>query len=131
MMRYRFMNFMRGRNGMDSLGRFLMIAVMVITLFSSFFFYPLMMVSYLLFAWAIFRFFSRNTYKRAAENRKYLEITDVVRKSFKLTKNKFRDRKTHRYFNCPTCHNTLRVPRGRGEIRVSCPVCKTITVTKS
>jgi LSD1 subclass zinc finger protein len=55
----------------------------------------------------------------------------VVRKSFKLTKNKFRDRKTHRYFNCPTCHNTLRVPRGRGEIRVSCPVCKTITVTKS
>lgn len=130
-MRYRFMNFMRGRNGMDSLGRFLMIAVMVITLFSSIFFYPLMIVSYLLFAWAIFRFFSKNTYKRSAENRKYLEIADVARKGFKLTKNKFRDRKTHRYFNCPTCHNTLRVPKGRGEIRVSCPVCKTITVTKS
>lgn len=61
---------------------------------------------------ALFRCFSRNTYKRYRENRKYL-----------LLKERIRDRK-HRYFTCPRCHQTVRVPRGKGKIAITCPKCK-------
>ncbi len=130
-MRNKLSSFMYGRTGMDSFGMFLMIVVMAITLFSSIFFWPLMFLSYALFIYEIFRFFSRNVIKRSNENRRYVEIKGIVKKKLRLTKNKLRDRKTHRYFDCAKCQNTLRVPRGRGEIKVTCPVCKTVTIIKS
>ena len=34
------------------------------------------------------------------------------------------DRKTHRYFRCPQCRATVRVPKGKGQIRITCPHCK-------
>ena len=61
---------------------------------------------------ALFRCFSRNTYKRYRENRKYL-----------LLKERIRDRK-HRYFTCPRCRQTVRVPRGKGKIAITCPKCR-------
>lgn len=29
----------------------------------------------------------------------------------------------HRYFRCPKCGQTVRVPRGRGKINIRCPRC--------
>jgi uncharacterized C2H2 Zn-finger protein len=31
--------------------------------------------------------------------------------------------KSHKFFKCPSCHNILRVPRGKGKIFVTCPKC--------
>ena len=39
-------------------------------------------------------------------------------------KNKFRDRKTHRYFTCPMCKAHLRVPKGKGKIEICCAKCR-------
>ena len=69
-------------------------------------------LSYGMMIWAIFRCLSRNTYKRYQENRKYLQLLDRVK-----------DRE-HRYFDCPKCHQRVRVPRGKGKISISCPRCK-------
>ena len=76
-------------------------------------------VSYALMFWVIFRMLSRNTYKRYQENRKFLQLWDRIR-----------DRQ-HRYYDCPKCRQTVRVPRGKGKIAITCPKCKEKFVRKT
>lgn len=72
----------------------------------------LWVLSYGLMIWAIFRSMSRNINKRYQENRRFLLIFD-----------RLKDRK-NRYFLCPRCRQTVRVPRGKGKILITCPKCK-------
>ncbi len=131
-MKEKFYRFMYGRYGIDKLGYAILIASMCLSLLSSVFSLGVgYILSYVLMAWAIFRFLSKNIYKRSAENVKFLGIKSQISKKLKLEKNRIRDRKTHKYFECSTCHNNLRVPKGRGELKVTCPVCKTVTFTKT
>ena len=76
-------------------------------------------LSYALMFWAIFRALSRNTYKRYQENRKFLLIFD-----------RLKDR-NNRYFDCPKCRQTVRVPRGKGKISITCPRCKEKFIRKT
>ena len=76
-------------------------------------------VSYGLMFWALFRTFSRNTYKRYQENRKFLQFFD-----------RLKDRE-HRYYDCPKCRQVVRVPRGKGKIAITCPKCKERFVKKT
>lgn len=69
-------------------------------------------ISYGFMILAICRSLSRNIYKRYDENRKFL-----------LFFQKLKD-KDHRYYNCPRCHQQVRVPKGKGKIAISCPKCK-------
>ena len=77
----------------------------------------------------IFRNYSRNIERRVAENAKFMEIFGPffrkVAEPFKNVFNRVRDRKTHVYLKCPSCKQTLRLPRGKGKLKVSCPKCKT------
>ena len=79
----------------------------------------LTLLSYVLMFWALFRVFSRNTYARYEENRKFLRFFDQLK-----------DR-THRYFSCPKCRQTVRVPRGKGKIAITCPRCKERFIKKT
>ena len=76
-------------------------------------------VSYVCMFLAIFRSLSRNIYKRYEENRKFL-----------LFFQKLKD-KDHRYFSCPKCKQSVRVPRGKGKIAITCPRCKERFIKKS
>ncbi len=80
--------------------------------------------TWLLLGFAVYRMMSRDYEKRAKENRVFLRLWNPVAKWFRLQYNRFRDRKTHRYFTCPGCRNALRVPKGKGEITITCPVCR-------
>ena len=117
-----FRRFMLGRRGMDTLGFVLVFCAFLLDFVSVFFqrnaiVYFSLQILFLSFVGFFFcRFFSRNLAKREAENRK-------VSRFLRDVKNRFRDRKTHVYFKCPACKNTLRVPRGRGQITATCPVC--------
>ncbi|MBO7290333.1 MAG: hypothetical protein J6U62_02605, partial [Bacteroidaceae bacterium] len=31
--------------------------------------------------------------------------------------------RSHRYFRCPNCKQTVRVPKGQGKINIRCPKC--------
>ena len=112
--------FMEGRYGTDKLNIALLVAALVLcvlpTLLSFFIWIPLLnacltLLSYVLTALAIFRCLSRNTYHRYEENRKFLRFWE-----------RLKDRQ-HRYYDCPKCRQTVRVPRGKGKIAISCPKC--------
>ena len=119
-----FRNFMTGRYGTDKLGLTLLVASLVLSLVSAFFGSSLInllmtTVSYALMFWAIFRMFSRNTYARYEENRLFLRFFDQLK-----------DRE-HRYFNCPKCRQSVRVPRGKGKIAITCPRCRERFIKKT
>lgn len=121
--------FMTGRYGMDQLNIFLLItavALNVISLILSRFGVVcriigllVNLISYGILFWYLFRFFSRNLEKRFRENRRYL-----TRKSRLL------DRQ-NRYYRCPNCKQTVRVPRDRGKICIKCPKCSEKFIRKS
>lgn len=119
-----FRNFMMGRYGSDQFGLTLLIAGAVLSLISSLsriaIFYYLGLAAYI---WGIFRMFSRNTAKRAEENRKFLSF----RQNFKSNVSQFfvrmKNMKKYRYFRCPECKARLRLPRKVGEVTVTCGKC--------
>ena len=115
---------MCGRYGTDRLNMVILITGLVCSLLSSLvhrmpFSLFLLLASYGLMIWAIFRVLSRNTYKRYQENRRFCLIFD-----------RMKDRQ-NRYFECPKCHQTVRVPRGKGKISITCPKCKEKFIRKT
>lgn len=117
-----FRNFMYGRYGVDQFGNFLF-GFYIFLAILSFFFPPVMFICYAAIIYSLFRMFSKNHYKRSAENQLFLEKTAGIRKYFNRQKNKWKYRKTHKYLKCPHCHQYLRVPKGKGNITVTCPSC--------
>lgn len=130
MFKQKFMNFMRGRNGVDELGVFLnissvvlLIAGMISGFFSTLLNIILTSLAFIFLVYLIFRMLSKNLSKRAEENRKYIKLENSFKMFFRLQKNKFKYRKTHRYRKCPKCKNSLRLPYVKGEHSVKCPRC--------
>ena len=141
-MKERLRKFMEGRYGADELNRFLTVCgwVLLLTGFvlSAFSGKVLLSIGSLLvtLSWAllifsIFRSLSKNTSQRASENYKYFVYKNKVTGWFRRLKTRWQDRKVHRYFRCPQCHATVRVPKGKGKIRITCPKCKHQFVKKS
>jgi len=117
-------HFMQGRYGTDKLNTAILIVGLVACILQMFLPWAgaklfLTLVSYGFMFWAIFRTLSRDTYKRYQENRKYLRFLDRI---------KDRD---HKYFSCPRCRQTVRVPKGKGKISISCPKCKEKFIKKT
>ena len=113
-------NFMYGRYGVDQLGQTLMWLSFIVLLPSIFITSNVRYIFNLLF-WLIifyeyFRMFSRNIYKRQAENNWYVNKVNYL-------KTRFKQRKTYRFYNCPKCKTHLRVPRGAGNITIICKKC--------
>ena len=131
-MRQKFQQFMSGRYGADQLSRLLMVITLVVLVLSMFrplrFLYIVAMV---LLVYTYFRMFSRNVEKRYAENQKYLnwKYRLVVKKDQR--KKRWAQRKTYHFYKCPNCKQTVRVPRGKGKICITCPKCRTEFIKKS
>ena len=121
-----FQRFMSGRYGVDNLGNEMIIAALVITVIGA-----LTRISILtlladaLIVLAMFRMFSKNRYQRAAENAAYLQKTQNARQAATEWLNRVKNGKKYRYFTCPQCKKRLRVPRGVGNITITCRDCGT------
>lgn len=121
-----FQNFMRGRYGADQLSFALLILYFIITVISMLIGIPVIgYISLILVVICYFRIFSRNVYKRSSENAKFMRLINPALSKFKTKKKEFSERKTHKFYNCPSCKQRLRVPKGRGTITITCPKCKT------
>ena len=121
--------FMYGRCGVDQLNLSLLVAVVVLSIASvilslvggvgAFIAMLFNFISYLVMLWYLFRFFSKNLEKRIMENRRYLSRLAQIRDH------------QNRYYRCPNCKQTVRVPRGRGKICIKCPKCSEKFVRKT
>lgn len=123
-MKEKFMRFMYGRYGADSMGKATLgigLALAVLTWFTDFTVVPIL--SWACIIYTYFRMFSKNIYKRAAENRIYQEKTYKLRCFFARQKNMLSQRRTHHIYKCPSCRQKIRIPRGKGRIEIRCPKC--------
>lgn len=117
--------FFHKRYGMDRLNWFLMILFWI--------FWLLFLVTELFWidtaalvfgALAVFRMFSRNFEKRRAENRKFMEITASFWSWLSNLRDPSARSSSYKIFICPSCQQKLRVPKGKGRIRITCPRCR-------
>jgi hypothetical protein len=119
-----FYRFMAGRYGGDTLNT-LLIWVSVILFVLAYIprLWIFSILAYAVLGVTVFRALSRNLVRRRAEEAAYLRLRSRFDKKRALRKKIRAERKTHRYFKCPACRAMLRVPRGKGEIVVTCPCC--------
>lgn len=121
--------FMYGRRGGDQLSLALMAVGILLTLVSSIVswfaikttayvvYVILQVISTAVFVLAVWRMFSRNIPARERENQKFLGVWRRFTGWFK------RDRKNFVYLKCADCKASLRVPKGKGTMIVTCPKC--------
>ena len=132
-LQYSIYRFMQGRNGYDQLNYALLVLYILLTLSFSLFFEPNILfnlIEYAVIILIFYRAFSRKIYKRQKENLAFMNLTRPIRSWFKVIKLNIKE-KQYKHMQCPRCHRTLRVPRGRGKIEVACPHCKIEFTRKS
>ena len=87
--------------------------------------------AFVIMVWACWRSYSKNIPKRRQENDTFLRLVHKPKSWFGLQRNRWRDRKTHRYFHCSGCKAVLRVPKGRGMVEITCPKCGAVIRKKT
>jgi len=125
-----FSDFMRGRYGMDSFNRFLLIVAFVLIVTDWILRWRILdILTLVILIYTYCRIFSRNIYARQQENQRFLQLSSRYGKgsgragrtgSFSVAKDK-----DHKILRCPGCGEKLRVPKGAGNIMISCPHCHT------
>ena len=127
----RLRQFMSGRYGVDHLSRFLSVLICVILvlslltrkLWNGYLSGALSWAAIFLLIWSYWRVFSRNYTARQRENGKYLSVRSRVVSECRLVKDRFRYRREYRFYRCPGCKSVVRVPKGKGKIRITCRRC--------
>jgi hypothetical protein len=137
-MRERFYQFMVGRYGTDALNKFLLvlwIALAVVNIFIGS--RILRIVVFALCVIVLLRTLSRNFAARQKENDLFLRVTAGLRgarskfresglgRRVELLRLRISQRRTHCFFECPSCGAALRVPRRKGLMEIRCVRCGT------
>lgn len=124
-LKYSLYRFMNGRYGTDQLNMALLILSILVSLIGGIFFNRSIVVSLIVYALSIiiiYRGFSKKIYKRQQENLKFKRLIQPIKSQYKIIKLNL-TQKQFKHVQCPRCHRTLRVPRGRGKIEITCPHC--------
>jgi len=123
-MRASFSRFMSGRYGVDQLGNVMLWTGLILSIVGSLAkLGVLTILADVMLVVMLVRMFSKDRYKRQHENQMYLEKTYKLRKETSEWINRVKNSKKYRYFTCPQCKKRLRVPRGVGQITITCKGC--------
>ena len=150
--------FQQMRRGMDELSRTMLITALVLSIVGmvvsgtvGWLRIVLSLLSGALLVLIVLRMFSKDFNKRNQENMRYLTIENSVKDWFRRTFGKksqgasysaprakragknptWAELKQYKYLICPQCAQKLRVPRGKGRIRVTCTNCGNVFETRS
>ena len=135
-MKEKFIRFMQGRYGVDPFSKFLTTAALVLLILNLLLgmIWPGNLLSTLLWCgamgsmiWSYVRIFSKNHTARYKEYNFYLRQKKKFDGWFKRVKQS----KEYKFFRCPGCKQLIRVPRGRGKLRITCPKCRQVFEKKS
>lgn len=119
-------NWMQGRNGVDEIVTLLLwiaLVVIIVNIFARTMVLSLITIALLGYAW--FRMSSKNIEARRDENQHFLSIVGPFGAWLRNPKAAFTEARTYKHFQCPNCGQHVRVPRGKGKVRVTCPKCHT------
>lgn len=128
---------MAGRHGADQFSMALLVAYCILLFLGNLFGSGLLSILALAaLIYCVWRMLSRDHERRWRENSWFLSWWNPVCGWFRSMRSRFRseqsyaamkarDRAVYRYYRCPKCGNRLRVPKGKGRIVVTCPVCRT------
>ncbi len=144
--------FFSGRNGADELSVTLVVLSVVLFLAAPIFDEKyiqgiFLLLGGILFVLGLLRSLSTNIGKRRHENQVFLDLfrsetkeekerrkreEEEKREREKLRKERRKEEeKTHAFFRCPQCGKELRVPKGKGKIKIRCPNCSHEFIRKS
>ena len=135
--------FLSGRYGSDQLNTALCILALVFFIIAAILghidntaCFVISVITYVLaiaaLGYSFFRTFSRNLSARHAENEWFRKkfIIPFKRKSNELSTRR-RQKETHKFFKCPKCRQTVRVPKGKGKVRITCPKCGEVFIKET
>ena len=144
--------FFSGRNGADELSVALVVISVIVFLAAPIFDEKyiqgiFLLLGGILFVLGLLRSLSTNIGKRRHENQVFLDLfrsetkeekerrkreEEEKREREKLRKERRKEEeKTHAFFRCPQCGKELRVPKGKGKIKIRCPNCSHEFIRKS
>lgn len=83
----------------------------------------LWLLAFICLIFCYFRIFSRNVAKRRAENQRFLARIAPLTQLKARYQEKKRQKNLYCFFKCPQCGTVLRVPKGKGHIRITCKCC--------
>ena len=116
--------FMAGRRGADELSMALLIVGVVLSMLSTIFRLPVLYwLSLAVYIFSLYRMLSRNLEKRYAENATFLKLWRGKSSAVRQSVNRMKNMKQYKYFKCPACKSRIRLPRGVGEVTVTCGKC--------
>lgn len=135
-MREYFRRFLQGRYGPDQFSGFLAWTALFLWLISRMTKYlflgrACLTIALLLILYVDFRILSKNHGKRYQENERYLILTGKLRRYVQKWQYQWQSKREHRIFTCPSCKQKIRVPRGKGKIAITCPMCRTEFIKRS
>ena len=126
-----------GRNGFDEFSLFLMrtallpllISVLLGNLAGGYPSFCLYVIAMALIIWSLWRAVSKDTYARKTENSRFVNGSFMT--GYRNCLVRFSQRKYYRFYRCPGCRKYLRVPKGKGKIRIHCPTCHSDFIKKT
>lgn len=138
--RMKLYKFMQGRYGADDFGKFLLIAGLVLLFVSNFFRTGIVhLLGLAVLVYAYVRIVSKNIPKRQRENEKFLNIKSVFSRAGSGKKwprrpkaaesrdeypaGNYGDTENYNYYRCRNCGQIVRVPKGKGSVKITCPEC--------
>lgn len=127
-----FKKFMLGRYGVDQLTLAIMGVSILFSILSIFINnHVLDIINVIILIIVFYRIFSKNVSKRYQENMKFLNAWNFIKNKTKSKLKMIKGLKHYRFYKCSNCKQTLRVPRGKGKISITCPNCKAVMIKKS
>ncbi len=122
--------FLSGRNGPDSLSIAISLFACVLLILSMFAGGIVSSVLWLLALLSLigsyYRILSKNIARRSRENDRFLQLIHPITDFQSRRRARRRQKNLYRFFKCPQCGTVLRVPKGKGHIRITCKNCQCI-----
>ena len=94
------------------------------------FYLPLFLPAAVVLVYLLIRLFSKNQQKRQVENARFIALFRSIFRWFRGRKVLQTDKEFY-YFKCPTCGQSMRLPRGLGKVEITCRSCASRFETKS